>query len=833
MTRLLGTRCLRLLCFSMLLWATTAAVANAEDVARTSRTIGAVLREPTPPETLDLTEDDVAFTVAGPTFRYRVPKATGVISAIQVRRDGQTVVESCGPVDLQIDDRHFGAAGSSCKVSAVRRGKDKVVLRAEGVLRESAGSGPEIDYSIDHTFFNDGVVVSSVALKPKEDLAVKSAIASRLRARGRFSHYFHKKRDEHGADAERGCLPGAGKAVSFTTLTSCCQVFSAKAGLAIFTDCGATHVSRQNLETAAVEVAKQRDGMTPVRLSQYLVRVAPGDEPYTLKAHEEFRFRTGISIAPNRLPQPRMHDLRMFTWLGDGTYPYPTDQEIDDVARLGFTVFQMHRLGTLGEPRPPAGELNRVIDKVHRSGMLFLWAENADLMYASAPGVEKQMAAGRWPLWQGFNYGGRYKAGAFDPYCDMVATCLASPNGLAQYRLDCIGRMMDRFAVDGIYLDDNLAYGNCTLWQQHQHPRPVYDCLIELHEINWQRRQLMLSRRPHAVLVDHCTTAFVLPLMCDFDASLYGEGYSFGSMEDYWNNYLAPVMSVPSQGMVWPGDDEPDFCSAADAYIFDLLSGGGQYTTIDWRLYSKKFSHAVGVSDREPLYMKTYNLAQYYFGLYESTHEGPLTSAERFATTTPATYAAIYRNRVWDDLLIVVANMSKTPNRTSLEIRKPRAFGILPKNAYTLFDIHRRTARQLVGSQLNDTLRDLSLAGKDLGLFCLRAKPADAPYHVWGGKRIAENWDGDSHQLSLTIDGPAGLKETVYIGAGNRGVRQVLVAGKPSEFFLDSAQGLVHGNVTFTSEPLKIDVICSPDGANGLPKMHTAEDLLGNKQTKE
>ena len=29
----------------MLLWAATAAVANAEDVARTSRTIGAVLRE--------------------------------------------------------------------------------------------------------------------------------------------------------------------------------------------------------------------------------------------------------------------------------------------------------------------------------------------------------------------------------------------------------------------------------------------------------------------------------------------------------------------------------------------------------------------------------------------------------------------------------------------------------------------------------------------------------------------------------------------------------------------------------------------------------------------
>ena len=66
--------------------------------------------------------------------------------------------------------------------------------------------------------------------------------------------------------------------------------------------------------------------------------------------------------------------------------------------------------------------------------------------------------------------------------------------------------MMARFDVDGIYLDDNLAYPGCKLWREHGHPSPVYDCLIELHEMNWQRRQLLRSKCPHKVLVTHNTT---------------------------------------------------------------------------------------------------------------------------------------------------------------------------------------------------------------------------------------------------------------------------------------------------------------------------------------
>ena len=108
-------------------------------------------------------------------------------------------------------------------------------------------------------------------------------------------------------------------------------------------------------------------------------------------------------MAPNRLPHPRTHDLRMFTWIGDAKYPYPTDEEIDQVARLGFTLFQMHRAGTPGEPRPPAGEIERVAKKVHETGMLLLWEENPDLLYANAPGVKEAQGRGQMVALAGFS----------------------------------------------------------------------------------------------------------------------------------------------------------------------------------------------------------------------------------------------------------------------------------------------------------------------------------------------------------------------------------------------------------------------------------------------
>ena len=87
-------------------------------------------------------------------------------------------------------------------------------------------------------------------------------------------------------------------------MTSCLQVFSPAAALAIFTDGGALHLSQPKLDTAVAEVTGREAGRAQVSLTQYLVHVAPGDKPYLLKAGEPFTFRVGISVAPNRLPHP-------------------------------------------------------------------------------------------------------------------------------------------------------------------------------------------------------------------------------------------------------------------------------------------------------------------------------------------------------------------------------------------------------------------------------------------------------------------------------------------------------------------------------------------------
>ena len=804
----------RVLWLLVLTWALALVGAEASD--KVSMPIGAVLREPLPAEDLRLSTNATEWVITGPTFTYRVRKATGAISELRVVREGQEVIATSSPVDIRLDDYRLSSDLASGSTEVVTAGKDKVVLRAHGLLRDPAKRKPEVDCTLLQTFFSDGVVVSTVRLTPRKDLSVEKALLVQVHAQGEFSHYLHKRRDENGDDAVRGSLPETGNATRFSTLTSCLQVFSPSAALALFTDCGATHLSRTNLETAEIEVTGRERKRTGVSLCQYLVHVGPGDAPYVLKEGEEFSFRVGMSLAPNRIAPRRMHDLRMFAWIGDPKYPYATDQEIEEVARCGYTIFQMHRLGTPGGPRPPAGELERVIKKVHEMGMLFLWAENADLMYDSAPGVQEMKAAGRWPQWQGFNYGGRYQA-TMDPYCNLAATCLASPNGLASYRLDTIRRMLERFDVDGIYLDDNLAYANCTLWREHGHPRPVYDCLIELHEVNWQRRQLLLSKCPHSVLVSHNTRAIILPVVSDFDAIVYGEGYSFGTMENY-RDYYRPVNGLPAQGMIWPGGQDRVRCAAAVAYNYDLLTGGGQYCYIDWRLFPKKFSYAAGVTDTEHVFMQTYNLAQYYFGLYESTPYYFGDSAALFATSTPSTYATIYHNQVWNDWLIPIANMKGEPQQTSLQIRAPEVLGLKAQDDYLLFDTNLRTAKRLRGAALNEALSALAVPAESLRLLYLRQLPSEGAYHVWGGKRLSEVWDRQGRKLTLTLQGPAGLQDSLFLGCSGQTIAQVLVGGAREPFSFDPVQGLAHGKVTFTSKPLKLEVLCSARAGDRLPE---------------
>jgi hypothetical protein len=270
--------------------------------------------------------------------------------------------------------------------------------------------------------------------------------------------------------------------------------------------------------------------------------------------------------------------------------------------------------------------------------------------------------------------------------------------------------------------------------------------------------------------------------------------------------------------MIWPGGQDSARCPAFVAYNFDLLTGGGQYCYIDWRLFPKKFPYAAGVTPTEQLYVQTYNLAQYWFGLYESKPYYFADSAALFATSTPLTYATIYRNQVWGDWLIALANMGQKRQQTAVELRAPQALGLKPRGDYVLFDIQKRAARSLKGSALQEALQTISVPAQGLELLCLRQLPVQGAYHLWGGKRIAEEWDRKKNTLTLSIQGPAGLEETLFLGCVKLGVERVLVNGKPQPFFFDQAHGLIHGNVTFGSAPLRIEVLVVQNAAHRLPE---------------
>lgn len=791
-----------LMLFLCLLQAPGAAV----DLPLTSKTVAEVVREALPSEDLSCTVTDTAISVQGPTFRYTIDRANGAVSGLEVTREGKHVIRLREPVTLRLDDSSLaGVVGGATRV--LKEGPDQVVLSTECLWV------PGVPCTLTTTIFNDGVLVSEVTLTPEADLVLRQGIRCEASAAGRFSHYLHKRRDTNGMDCYQGALPQPGETARLNTPTSCLEVYSDEAAFALFTDMGDFYRSPASLDTAAVRVDAIEDGACLLNLHQHLIHAGPDGDAYTLPAGKAFTFRVGLAVAPNRLSHPRWRDLRMFIWVGDGNHPYPSDAEIQAAARLGYTLFQMHRLGPPGAPRPPEGELSRVLKTVHDAGMLFIWTANADLMYRHDPEVAKRIEEGRWAEWQGFNYGGHYKA-TMDAFCDTPATCLASPNGLADYRIECDRRMLERYPVDGMYIDDNLAYENCTLWKEHGHPQQVYDCLIELHEMNWRRRQALRAGCPHAVLIDHCSHGFVLPVIAPFDCHLFGEGYTFASVESYRDTFGA-FKNMYAQGCLWAGDSETTRCGAERAYAFDLLTGGGQYSYLDWRLWPEKFPYASGVNKNEPLFVSTYNLAQYYFGLYESSFSDSL------ETTVPGTYAALYHNRVWNDTLVALANMNDAGAACSLA--EPKAPAALLKSAGTVvvYDVHERHLSRERQDENHAPFVNVPLRSSQLRLFYLRTVSENSPYHLWGGKRLAEQWDPGTGELSLLLDGPEGVEEVVVLGTGGVTAKKILINTQTAVFFYDKEQDLVYGNVVFGKEPLRLEArfnAITPGSEGALPE---------------
>ena len=591
-------------------------VATAEPISPRSEPVADVLRQPLPAENLSLIERPEAFVITGPTFVYTVDRRTGLIAELDVRRDGKTVLAMAAPQSLRFDGYALTRDGANAETNVASADAGKVVLNTTGELKGS----PPLPFALETTFFSDGVVVTRVTVTPTAELAITDAIEHTADLQGRLERYFHKCHQRYDSDTGGGMLPlpAVGERAEMTTTTSCLQAMSHEAAAAIFADLGALHVSPAGLATATME---RKPSSTPegarIVLTQRIASVGAEGEPLKLAAGKPFSFRVGMCIAPQRHPHPRNPELRHFTWIGDDKNPYPTNEEIAEVAQLGFNVFQIYRLGLLGQPRPPRGELERVIAQVHEHGMLFILLTLPDLLDAHSPRLQQMQADGTWKLWEANNYGGRYKA-TMDSYCDYYGTCVGAPNGLADYHIETATQMLDRFDVDGIYLDDNITQGpSCPHWELHGHPRPGYDCLIEMHEVNWRRRRLLLERVPHMLLVDHCTIGLWLPLLSPFDVHLYGEGHAISTLDGYWDFY-GMIRSMNVQGNLWPGGLDGSRFATPGAYVLDLLTGGGQYMHIDWRLFTNKFPYAADVLSNERALVKAFNLAQHYFGMHES-----------------------------------------------------------------------------------------------------------------------------------------------------------------------------------------------------------------------
>jgi len=327
--------------------------------------------------------------------------------------------------------------------------------------------------------------------------------------------------------------------------------------------------------------------------------------------------------------------------------------------------------------------------------------------------------------------------------------------------------------------------------------------------MNWRRRQTLRAHCPHAVLIDHCSHAFVLPVISAFDGHLFGEGYTFPSVEVYRATF-GSFSNMYAQGCLFAGDSETTRCAAETAYAFDLLTGGGQYCSLDWRLWPKKFPYAAGVNRFEPLFIKTYNLTQYNFGLYEC---GPVVELE---TTAPGTYAALYHNRVWNESLVVAANMNKTATPCSLVTPDAPIRSIESADAVMVYDVHLRSAAVVAGEQGGNPFENMQLRPQQLRLLHLRKAPQDAVYHQWGGKRISERWDPAARRFSVRLYGPAGLEDWVVLGTGGNTLGQVTVEGRPAEFYVDPDRGLAYGKVIFSREPVLLETVVIP--ASGIPR---------------
>ena len=179
--------------------------------------------------------------------------------------------------------------------------------------------------------------------------------------------------------------------------------------------------------------------------------------------------------------------------------------------------------------------------------------------------------------------------------------------------------------------------------------------------------------------------------------------------------------------------------------------------------------------------------------------------------------------------MVVVANMGVKAAETSVAFNEPLLPPFAGDRRLAVYDVSGRTVAVGEGDDVLGQFGDLSLAPQETRLLYVREAPEEAVYHQWGGKRIAERWDGQARRLSLRLHGPAGLQDTVVLGVGDQGIEKVTVDGEPVAFLLDPEKGLAHGAVTFGREPISVEVLCSGTAESSLETRALGPDDLRRK----
>ena len=208
---------------------------------------------PLPAEHLTCKETADEIKIGGPTFEYRVSRRSGGIAALKAWRGDRVVAELQGLAQIAIDDWPLLTETADVAVDVVRRDAGQVVVRVRGSWVDPQDGTRSLEGTLEHLFYSDGVLVTRAELIPIRDLPVHQSLRHTLTARGHFSHYLHKDTTHYDSDVPRDNprLPDSGQTLGFRSTTSCLEVFSRQAALAMFTDLGGWHVAAPELETAA------------------------------------------------------------------------------------------------------------------------------------------------------------------------------------------------------------------------------------------------------------------------------------------------------------------------------------------------------------------------------------------------------------------------------------------------------------------------------------------------------------------------------------------------------------------------------------------------------